>query len=46
MKTLMLVALMAAFIGFVVSLVLFFKLLVAKRHSYVRSRSNTKYFGD
>ncbi|GEM_PF-3805765 len=44
MKTLMLVALMAAFIGFVVSLVLFFKLLAAKRHSY--ARSNTKYFGD
>lgn len=44
MKILMIIALMAAFTGLIVSLVVFFKLVAEKKRSIVRK--NSKYFGD
>jgi hypothetical protein len=44
MKTLLIIAFIAALTGLIVSLVVFFKLMAEKRHSY--ARNNSKYFGD
>ncbi len=38
MKTLLMIAFIAALTGFIVSLVVFFKLIAEKRHSYVRNK--------